>query len=95
LNLKIYSLKNINHDIKIAIHSALSVAKIYIHKFNVLANEDLESSYSKAFSQSAGKLVKAINFAPSETNMAESIKYLEEWLRIVSTEFEVNYFGNP
>jgi len=88
--MKKIQLQNINHDIKLAVHSALSVAKIYIHKFNVLANEDLESSFSKAFSQSANKLVKVINFTPNENNMSESINHLEEWLKVVSIELEVS-----
>ena len=88
-NEKFISIHNHLQEIKITLHSSFSIAKVFIHKFTSVINEDLSHNYSKSFCEILNKLSKLSNFLPSETNPLEIVKNLEDFIRYMGTELEV------
>jgi len=89
IQMKNYSLQNYYNDYKKAIESLKSLTKIYIHKFGILVNEDIDADFSKSFIMSTNKLTKVFNFNINDEVTVENVKYIEEWVKVVSSEFEV------
>ena len=89
LNEKFILIHNLFQEIKITLHSSFSISKVFIHKFNSIINEDLSHSYSKSFCEILTRLSRLSNFLPSETNPLDIIKNLEDFIRYMGTELEV------
>ena len=74
--------KNNFHEAKLAIHSCLSVANIFLKKFNdFIVSKDL----NEKLNESINNLYKYDGF----DNIIFSLKPLEEWINIVCRELEV------
>ena len=91
-NERLISMHNLLQEMKITLHSSFSIAKVFIHKFTSVINEDLIHNYSKSFCEILTKLSKLNNFLPSETNPLEIVKNLEDFSRYMGTELEVRRF---
>jgi hypothetical protein len=75
------------HDIKLAIHSCLSVANVFQQKFDAFntakeVNEKLNESFNN---------IKDNNF----DQILDCLKHLEEWINIVCKELDVSIFFIP
>jgi chromosome segregation ATPase len=89
---RLSELQNSIQEMKITLHSSFSIAKVFIHKFVTIINEDLTHNYSKSFCDLIDKLSRINSFLPSEINSLEIIKNLEDFSRNMGTELEVYSF---
>ena len=87
------TIKNNFHDAKLAINSCLSVSKAFINKFHVLLNNEglldisiKHSNISVPLNPSSFKN-KSAN---SNNNFNDILVKIEEWIKVVSFELEVN-----
>jgi len=82
-------MQNMLNEIKQSLFSCVCVAKIFICKFNVNLLE--ESSISKNFSENVPKLYKDIHSLENDKTFNNSLRILEEFIRLVCVELEVFY----
>lgn len=73
--------KSTVHDAKLAIHSCLSVANVFMQKFNDIA--------SKGFTDRLNESLNALKRYENIDQVILILKPLEEWINIVCKELEV------
>jgi hypothetical protein len=69
------------HDAKLAIHSCLSVANVFMQKYNDIA--------SKGFTDRLNESIYNLNKYDNIDQIVQTLKPLEEWINIVCKELEV------
>jgi hypothetical protein len=82
-------MQNTFNEIKQSLFSCVCVAKIFICKFNVNLLE--ETTISKNFVENVPKLYKDIHSLENDKTFNNSIRILEEFIRLVCVELEVFY----
>jgi chromosome segregation ATPase len=79
-------IKNNFKDIKSAIHSCLNVAKNFINK--IVSNKEY-NDFSKIFTDKLPQYYHFSCIPANENNAIDSLRSLEDWIRIVCNELEV------
>lgn len=72
---------------KVGIHSIQSVTFSFLHKLNSIVNSEKEDIFSKYFIDILRNYIQFLS-ENNERNSIMSIKYIEDWIRAISTEFE-------
>ena len=86
---KIVAYQNTFNELKLAMNSCMSFHKIVVNKSSLSFANDEISIVSSKFKDFLLKFTDNLNHSSYDCLTIDSIKYLEEWSRIVSTELEV------